>query len=221
MRPGLPQISTTRDTKTRCAMDIDQQRYRRMSATPTAADLAVLLHETSAGNADSFAVFYRYTSTRLLARLTTILCSPVLAQEVCQEVYLQAWTAAGDYDADRASPMGWLMMFAHRRAVDRVRSEQSLANREREFGRGQFVRERDVVFDEVTQRMDERSVAGEVHRLGERQREAILLAFYGGRSYPEVARTLGIPLPTAKARIRAGLHMLGSRLSTPVRDGGR
>lgn len=172
-----------------------------------------MLQETASGNPDSFAVFYRRTSPRLMARLTSILRSPVLAQEVCQEVYLQAWSAAGDYDAGRASPMAWLMMFAHRRAVDRVRSEQSLADRERAFGQGQFTRERDVVFDEVTQRLDERSVAGEVNRLGQRQREAILLAFYGGRTYPEVAHDLGIPVPTAKARIRAGLKTLGTRLA--------
>ncbi|NKY52713.1 sigma-70 family RNA polymerase sigma factor [Nocardia vermiculata] len=199
-------------------MEIEQRSPERRS-TVTAAELAVLLHESAEGNADSFAAFYRSTNTRLMARLVTILRSPVLAQEVCQEVYLQAWTAAGDYDADRASPMGWLLMFAHRRAVDRVRSEQSQADRERVFGRGQYQRDRDVVFDEVTQHLDELSVAGEVHRLGERQREAILLAFYGGRSYPEVARDLGIPLPTAKARIRAGLRTLGSRLSAPQREG--
>ncbi|MDR7167445.1 RNA polymerase subunit sigma [Nocardia sp. MDA0666] len=199
-------------------MDIDQ-RYRQSSSTTiTAAELATLLHKSAAGDAESFAAFYRSTNARLMARLTAILRSPGLAQEVSQEVYLQAWSAAGDYDAGRASPMAWLMMFAHRRAVDRVRSEQSLADRERAFGRGQYQPECDVVFDEVTQRLDERSVAGEVHRLGHRQREAILLAFYGGRTYPEVAQDLGIPLPTAKARIRAGLKTLGSRLSEKSRD---
>ncbi|WP_227982625.1 sigma-70 family RNA polymerase sigma factor [Nocardia spumae] len=198
-------------------MDIDERSRKGTSAT-TAAKLATLLHETADGNADAFAEFYRRTNARLMSRLTAILRSPVLAQEVSQEVYLQAWAAAGEYDAGRASPMAWLMMFAHRRAVDRVRSEQSMADRERAFGRGQFLRERDVVFDEVTQRMDEHSVAGEVNRLGHRQREAILLAFYGDRTYPEVAHDLGIPVPTAKARIRAGLKTLGTRLSAAARD---
>ena len=193
-------------------MDIDR-RSDEDSSTTTAAELAALLRETADGNADSFAVFYRRTSSYLLSRLTAILRNPVLAQEVSQEVYLQAWAAAGDYDADRAGPMAWLMMFARRRAVDRVRSEQSMADRERAFGRGQILSEGDVVFDEVTRRLEEYSVAGEVRRLGRHQREAIVLAFYGDRTYPEVAHDLGIPVPTAKSRIRAGLKTLGTRLS--------
>ncbi|MEU6563078.1 sigma-70 family RNA polymerase sigma factor [Nocardia nova] len=193
-------------------MDIDRHSHQSRSAA-TAAELAALLRKTADGDGDAYAEFYRRTSGYLLSRLTTILRNPVLAQEVSQEVYLQAWAAAGDYDAGRASPMAWLMMFAHRRAVDRVRSEQSLADRERAFGRVEIRHEGDVVFDEVTRRLDEHSVAGEVRRLGRRQREAIMLAFYGNRSYPEVAHDLGIPVPTAKSRIRAGLKTLGTRLS--------
>ncbi len=193
-------------------MDIDR-RSPHGSETTTSAELAVLLQKTANGDSDAFAVFYRRTSAYLLSRLTTILRNPVLAQEVSQEVYLQAWAAAGSYDPGRAGPMAWLMMFAHRRAVDRVRSEQSLADRERAFGSGQIQHEGDVVFDEVTRRLDEHSVAGEVLRLGRRQREAILLAFYGDRSYPQVAHDLGIPVPTAKSRIRAGLKTLSTRLS--------
>ncbi|MBO0853815.1 MAG: sigma-70 family RNA polymerase sigma factor [Nocardia sp.] len=193
-------------------MGIDECHPRRGTAAD-AAELAELIKQSASGNADSFAAFYRRTHVRLLARLTSILHSPGLAQEVSQEVYLQVWAAAGDYDRNRASPMGWLMMVAHRRAVDKVRAEQSLADREQAFGREQFQPARDVVFDEVTQHLDERSVAGEVRRLRPRQREAILLAFYGDHTYPEVADLLGIPLPTAKARIRAGLRALGTRLS--------
>ncbi|SUA43550.1 hypothetical protein [Nocardia africana] len=86
-------------------MDIDQ-RYRQSSSTTiTAAELATLLHKSAAGDAESFAAFYRSTNARLMARLTAILRSPGLAQEVSQEVYLQAWSAAGEYDA--GGPVRW------------------------------------------------------------------------------------------------------------------
>lgn len=183
-----------------------------------AAGLATLLHETANGNTDSFAAFYRSTRSRLLARLTSILRSTGLAEEVSQEVYLQVWIAAGDYQADRGSPMAWLMMFAHRRAVDRVRSEQSLADRERAVGHMQFPPDRDVVYDEVGRRLAERAVAWEVGKLRSRQREAIVLAFYGDRTYAQVAVDLNISLPTAKSRIRAGLQTLGRRLPWSAYD---
>ncbi|PPJ18767.1 sigma-70 family RNA polymerase sigma factor [Nocardia nova] len=186
--------------------------------TTSAAELTTLLQETANGNTDSFAEFYQSTRSRLLARLTFILRSPILAEEVSQEVYLHVWIAAGNYDADRGSPMTWLMMFAHRRAVDRVRAEQSLADRERVFGNTQFPPDRDVVYDEVGQRFVERAVAREVHKLRGRQREAVVLAFYGDRTYAQVAVDLGISVPTAKSRIRAGLITLGRRLSSSLYD---
>ncbi|WP_084506528.1 sigma-70 family RNA polymerase sigma factor [Nocardia violaceofusca] len=196
----------------------DELRPRDGTSTTNSASLTTLLQETANGNTDSFAAFYRSTRPRLLARLTFILHSPVLAEEVSQEIYLHIWIAAGDYDADRGSPMAWLMMFAHRRAVDQVRSEQALADRERAFGRRQFSPDHDVVYDEVGQRLEQRAVAGEVCKLRSRQREAIELAFYGDRTYAQVAIDLDIPLPTAKARIRAGLKTLGRRLSSSSHD---
>ncbi len=196
----------------------DELRPKNGTSSTNTAELTTLLQETADGVAGSFAAFYRSTRSMLLTRLTIILHSPDLAEEVSQEVYLHVWIAAGDYDADRGSPMAWLMMFAHRRAVDRVRSEQSLADRERVFGRRQLLPDRDVVYDEIGQRLDERAVAGEVRKLDRHQREAIMLAFYGDRTYAQVAIDLGIPLPTAKSRIRAALKTLGHRLSSSVYD---
>lgn len=189
-------------------------RPRDNTSTASTAELRTLLQETANGNTDSFTAFYESTRSRVLSRLIFILRSPVLAEEVSQEVYLHVWIAAADYRAVRGSPMTWLMMFAHRRAVDRVRAEQSSTDRERAFGRTQFPPDRDVVYDEVSQRLEEHHVAREVHKLGGRQREAIMLAFYGDRTYAQVAFALGIPLPTAKARIRAGLKTLERRLSS-------
>ncbi|NKY89707.1 sigma factor-like helix-turn-helix DNA-binding protein [Nocardia veterana] len=118
----------------------------------------------------------------------------------------------------RGSPIAWLMMFAHRRAVDRVRAEQSLAARERVFGLTQFPPDSDVVYDEVGQRLVECAVAREVHKLRDRQREAVVLAFFGDHTYAQVAVDLGISVPTAKSRIRAGLKTLGRRLPSSLYD---
>jgi len=196
----------------------DELRPHEGTSITTAAELTTLLQETANGNTDSFATFYRATRSTVLARLTFFLRNPGLAEEVSQEVYLHVWIAAGDYDADRGTPMTWLMMFAHRRAVDRVRSEQSLADRERAFGRREFPPDRDVVYDEIGQRLDRRAVAWEVLNLHRRQREAIVLAFYGDRTYAQVAVVLGVPVPTAKSRIRAGLKTLGRHLSSSSYD---
>ncbi|MGY2060833.1 sigma-70 family RNA polymerase sigma factor, partial [Nocardia gipuzkoensis] len=130
-----------------------------------------------------------------------------------QEVYLQAWSLAETYDPDRSSPMGWLIMLTHRRAVDRIRSERAAADRDVIYGHAHLGRDHDVVVEAVTQRFDELAVVRCLGGLNPRQRETIALAYYSGRSYPEVADLLEIPLPTVKSRIRDGLKRLAACLT--------
>ncbi|MFQ6397976.1 ECF RNA polymerase sigma factor SigK [Nocardia sp. KC 131] len=170
--------------------------------------LVGLLAEVGGGDRDAFTEFYRLTSHRVYGLAVRILRGHTAAEDVTQEVYLQAWTRADSYDETLSSPMGWLMMLTHRRAVDRVRREQSAANRDITYGHVNLGRDHDVVAEEVHQRFDEQAVAHCMNTLTPRQHETIALAYYGGRTYPEVADHLGIPLPTVKSRIRDGLKRL-------------
>ncbi|WP_280407555.1 sigma-70 family RNA polymerase sigma factor [Nocardia brasiliensis] len=135
------------------------------------------------------------------------------AEEITQEVYLQVWSLAAGYDRKLSSPMGWLMMLTHRRAVDRVRREQSAATRDIAYGQAHLGRDHDVVAEEVGQRFDEQSVLDCLDTLTEIQRQAVALAYYSGRTYSEVADHLAVPLPTVKSRIRDGLKRLENCLT--------
>ena len=131
------------------------------------------------------------------------------AEDVVQEVFLQVWSsAARQYDPALASPIGWLMTLTHRRSIDRVRSEQSAADRNHVYGASSLGREHDSVADEVGQRLDEQEVTDCLDGLTAVQREAIGLAYYSGHTYREVAEHLAVTLPTIKARIRDGLIRL-------------
>jgi RNA polymerase sigma-70 factor (ECF subfamily) len=102
--------------------------------------------------------------------------------------------------------MSWLMMLAHRRAVDRVRSEQRAAEREQRATSAQ------VDYDDVTEAVESALDRERVRRcldvLTDLQRESVTLAYYGGYSYSEVARLLGVPPGTVKTRMRDGLIRL-------------
>ncbi|WP_063063763.1 ECF RNA polymerase sigma factor SigK [Nocardia violaceofusca] len=176
-------------------------------------ELATLLAAAATGNRDAFTRFYRATSARVFGLALRILRNHSAAEEVTQEVYLQAWTAAERYDAALASPIGWLMMLTHRRAVDRVRTEQSATVRDRVFGHAHLGREHDVVAETVGQRLEEQAVLLCLDTLTATQREAVALAYYSGRTYREVAEHLDAPLPTVKSRIRDALKRLQNCLS--------
>ncbi|GAB2534904.1 sigma-70 family RNA polymerase sigma factor [Nocardia heshunensis] len=191
-------------TPTTCPVRGDRDR--------DADGLAELIVATADGDREAFTELYRRTSHRVYGLSLRILNNRGSAEEITQEVYLQAWSQSGRYDRELAGPMGWLMMLTHRRAVDRLRAEQSSLGRDNHYGRVHLERDRDVVVDTVVQRADRRAVLTCLDTLTDLQRESIGLAYYGGLTYPDVADRLGTPLATVKSRIRGGLERLGACL---------
>ncbi|MGV9676051.1 ECF RNA polymerase sigma factor SigK [Nocardia sp. NPDC003482] len=175
--------------------------------------LAGLLGRVGRGDRAAFTEFYRLTNHRVFGLAVRMLRNRSAAEEITQEVYVQAWSLADQYDQRRSSPMGWLIMLTHRRAVDRIRSERAASDRDVVYGHTQLGRDHDVVAETVTQRAEERAVVRCLDTLTSRQRETIALAYYGGRTYTEVARQLEIPLATVKSRVRDGLKRLAACLT--------
>ncbi|WP_354182585.1 sigma-70 family RNA polymerase sigma factor [Arthrobacter sp. UYP6] len=172
------------------------------------ASLETLLAGIAAGSQDDFAAFYALTSRRVYGLARRVLIDAELSEDTTQEVYLQVWTNASRFDPSVGSPMAWLLTLAHRRAVDRVRSEQSSANREARFGAAMQEPDYDNVVDTVTQRLDAEAVVQCLDSLTDTQRESVRLAYYGGLTYREVAQRLSAAVPTIKSRIRDGLIRL-------------
>ncbi|TDX03655.1 MULTISPECIES: ECF RNA polymerase sigma factor SigK [Kribbella] len=167
-----------------------------------------LLMLTATGDTAAFSALYDRVAPWVFGLVRRILRNPAQSEEVTQEVMLDVWRTATRYDADRGSAHSWILTIAHRRAVDRVRSEQAAADRTEQVG----ARSADVAFDQVADTVTTRLEAEQVRRclgsLTELQRESIELAYYNGYTYPEVAQQLGAKLPTIKARMRDGLIRL-------------
>ena len=174
----------------------------------SAVDLAGLLARIALQDQSAFAEFYAQTSRRVYGLARRVLIDPDLSEDTTQEVYLQVWNMAERFNPDAGSPMAWLMTLAHRRAVDRVRSEQSSTDREAKYGAAMQVKDHDDVVDTVTQRLEAESVVRCLESLTETQQESVRLAYYGGLTYREVAEKLGVAVPTIKSRIRDGLIRL-------------
>ncbi|MEV5968334.1 ECF RNA polymerase sigma factor SigK [Kribbella sp. NPDC051952] len=167
-----------------------------------------LLAMTAGGDTAAFSTLYDRVTPWVFGLVRRILRNPAQSEEVTQEVMLDIWRTATRFDSDRGSAHSWILTIAHRRAVDRVRSEQASADRTELAG----IRAAEVDFDQVSDTVTTRLEGEQVRRclgtLTELQRESIELAYYNGYTYPEVAQRLGAKLPTIKARMRDGLIRL-------------
>lgn len=161
---------------------------------------------------DALAEAYRRHAGAVHGLAGRILRDQTLAEEVTQEVFLRLWEDPERYDAGRGTLRSYLLTQTHGRAVDLVRSEQARRNREekapKERATAAYDLEREIIDLETSEQVSEALSA-----LDEGQRSAIVLAYFGGYTYREVARILDEPEGTVKSRIRSGLSRLRGTLA--------
>jgi RNA polymerase sigma-70 factor (ECF subfamily) len=169
---------------------------------------AELMAQVARGDTDAFSHLYDQMAPRVFGLIRRVLRNPAQSEEVTQEVMVEVWRTATRYDADRGSPTSWILTMAHRRAIDRVRSEQSATDREQAVAAASSTTAYDEVAEAVTTNLEVEQVRHCLSALTELQRESVTLAYYGGYSYREVAELLDAKLATIKARMRDGLIRL-------------
>ena len=190
--------------------------YRSMGGSPrVGSDLDELLSQVAAGDVEAFAAFYDATRARVFGLVTRVLRDPGYSEETTQDVFVQVWRTAAGYDASVGSALAWLMTLAHRRAVDRVRSEQAASERESRYGVANLETAGDVVADSAILRDERRQVADCLGALTDLQRQCIEMAYYQGLTYVQVSERLSTSLGTIKSRMRDGLRGLRDCLGAP------
>jgi RNA polymerase sigma-70 factor, ECF subfamily len=177
-----------------------------------APDLGELLRKCSLGDESAFAKLYDAVSSRIYGLVLRVVRDPAQSEEVAQEALLDIWRTSARFDPERGSPVSWMLTIAHRKAVDRVRSAQASTDRENSYGSRNQERSFDQTVETVERRLDAQRVRHAMDSLTETQRKAVELAYFGGYTHTEVASLLGVPLGTAKTRIRDGLIRLRDTL---------
>ncbi len=170
-----------------------------------------LLAQVARGDRRAFSELYDRTARQVYGLVRRVVRDPTIAEEVSQEVFVEVWRTAPRFDPDRGAVLTWILTMAHRRAVDRVRSEEAARSRDDRVGRMETPNTEDVG-STVESRLEAERVRRALGGLSDIQREAIELAYYGGLTYREVAELLDVPLGTVKTRIRDGLIHLRDAL---------
>jgi RNA polymerase sigma-70 factor, ECF subfamily len=158
------------------------------------------------GDEGAFRAVFDQTAGPVLGTVRRVVRDLAQSEEVMQEVLLEVWRTAPRFDPEVGSAASWIMTLAHRRAVDRVRSEHSAAQRELRAAASWV--DYDEVIEAVELSLDHERVRRCLSSLTDLQREAVTLAYYHGYTYREVAELLGVAVGTVKTRMRDGLIRL-------------
>ncbi|MEU6841198.1 sigma-70 family RNA polymerase sigma factor [Streptomyces sp. NPDC046716] len=171
-------------------------------------DLEELVGRVALGDEKAFTSVYDAVAGPVFGTVCAVLRDRAQSEEVAQEILVEVWRTAPRYRSDRGTAINWILTLAHRRAIDRVRSVDAAAARDRRAALLDHTPEYDEVSEQVEARLEREQVRRCLRTLTEIQRQAVTLAYYRGLTYRQVAEALAVPLGTVKTRLRDGLIRL-------------
>jgi RNA polymerase sigma-70 factor (ECF subfamily) len=167
---------------------------------------ADLLHRIAARDLSALEDFYDQTSKPLFSVALRILGDVAEAEEVIQDVFVQIWEKASTFDPTLGAPFHWALSIARHRSIDRLRARQRrarLVDDLQNTGAVEDATEPDPA--PAVRSEDAANIRSALDLLPVEQRQAIEMAFFGGKTHQEIAEELGEPVGTIKARIRRGM----------------
>ena len=175
-------------------------------------DDVALLKAIAARNEAALAELYDRYRAILFGLLMRILNNREEAEDVLQEVFLQVWRKANDFDENRGRPFTWLVTLARSRGIDRLRT---LAARDRvvEAGAREVSEEVSDAATDAFKSEQRGLVTKALSQLPDEQKRPLMLAYFDGLTQSEIAARLGAPLGTVKTRMRTGLMNLRELLA--------
>jgi len=163
-----------------------------------------------AGDADALTEAFRQYAGVVFGVCRRVLNDAALAEDVTQEVFTYLWQRPERFNPMCGTLRSWLGLLAHRRSVDRVRAETRRIKGETRLGTPAPAESE--VDDYLTATWLTSRVRDALAKLPAEQREAVVMAYYGDRSYREVAVELALPEGTVKSRVRLALRKLDALL---------
>jgi RNA polymerase sigma factor (sigma-70 family) len=174
-----------------------------------------LLSAVALGEVDAAAVFVRRFQRRVYGLAITITGDRTLAEDIAQQAFERAWRHGASYDARRASVSTWLLTITRNLAIDALRVRRPMPVDPWTFGEMLAPNAIDPAAAAVNGDHLAR-LRRALEMLPVEQRRAVVLATIGGRTTTEIGRLEGIPVPTAKTRLRTGLRRLREAVATEV-----
>ncbi|MEY8209894.1 sigma-70 family RNA polymerase sigma factor [Corynebacterium sp. MNWGS58] len=174
------------------------------------ARLDALVAGVARGDQRAFSQLYDALSPLAFGVVIQVLGNSSLAEEVLQEVFVEVWYKADNFDSERGHARTWVGRIAHSRAIDKLRAHRASVRRDdQDYALDERIRGVDVE-GEALSNVEASRLRAAVDTIGEPHRTAVLLTFFDGLSHAELAESTDVPLGTAKTRVRDGIRKLAA-----------
>lgn len=161
------------------------------------------------GDAMALGEIYDREAPTVYQAVMRIVRCPDDGEDVVEETFYRAWQRAGSFDVSHGSVCAWLLRMGRSRALDLLRRRSSGRNKAMlMFNDARLSTRAPSAVEQAEASEHAEYVRTALDRIPAREREAIVLALFGGLSHSEIAVHLGIPLGTVKTRIRRGMERL-------------
>ncbi len=186
---------------------------------PEAEKLSAHLAQLAAGTHSALAGCFDLMGPVVFSLAVRMLRDRGAAEDVTQDVFVQVWRQAQNFDPARGSPQAWVMMIARTRILDRLRSRRAgIALRHAGDQLPEAPDAEDWPDDLAISREHAACVRKALLELPTEQRQAVELAFFEGLTHQEIAQRTDVALGTIKTRIRLGLLKIRDRLRSVMEE---
>jgi RNA polymerase sigma-70 factor (ECF subfamily) len=183
----------------------------------------VLMEHIARGDTQAFEELYDRYVRGCFGLAMKIVREPSIAEEVVQDVFMKLWSRPGIFSSERGKFSGWLLTLVHNRSVDKLRRQKAGAagtvlpldgTLDGDTSLADLLADGSATpYDQAWTEEQGRLVREAIQTLPRQQREAIVLAYFGGLTQKEIAERLEEPLGTVKTRTRAALSQLRRALA--------
>ncbi len=187
---------------------------------PESVALRKALQRMAEGDHPALAACYDLMGSVVFSLAVRMLRDRAAAEDVSQDIFVQVWRQAGNYDVARGSPEAWIMMIARTRILDRLRSRKAgVVLKPVGENLPDAPAAEDWPDDLAITREDAVNVRQALAELPAEQKQAVEMAFFDGLTHMEISEKVSVPLGTIKTRIRLGLMKIRDQLRLVMGEG--
>jgi RNA polymerase sigma-70 factor (ECF subfamily) len=172
-----------------------------------------LAERLRSGDREALGMLYDRYASVAMAVAVRVVSDRQLAEDLVHDAYVAVWQKIDRFDPSRGSLRSWLLTIVRNRAIDRLRGTRPSIEVGEADEQSLLRTGANPTWEAAVQRSSAVELRQALAQLPDEQRQAIELAYFGGRTYREIAVLTGVPQGTANGRLRLALAKLRDSLS--------